>query len=80
MDISQAVALRITELLKENNLTLYRLEHITGLSRETLKSIMKRKARGVNLKTIIAISDGFNITASEFLNSKLFDYDNLNID
>lgn len=80
MDISQAVALRITELLKENNLTLYRLEHITGLSRETLKSIMKCKARGVNLKTIIAISDGFNITASEFLNSKLFDYDNLNID
>lgn len=41
---------------------------------------MKGKSKGVNLKTIIAIADGFGMTASEFLNSELFSYDNLNID
>lgn len=80
MNISKAVSLRILELLKEHNISQYKLEQNACLSHETIKSIMKGKAKGVNLKTIIAISDGFNIKASEFLNSNLFDYDNLNMD
>lgn len=56
----------------------YKLEHLAYLSHETVKSIMKGKAKGVNQKTIIA--DGFGMTVSEFLNSDLFLYDNLNID
>ena len=80
MNISQAVAVRIKEVLKEKNLTQYRLEQNSGLSHDTIKSIMKGKAKGVNLKTLIAISDGFGITVSEFLNSELFLYDNLNMD
>ena len=80
MNISQAVALRIRQLLQENNLTQYRLEHNACLSHETVKSIMKGKAKGVNLKTLISIADGFGMTISEFLNSDLFLYDNLNLD
>ena len=80
MNISQAVALRIKELLKEKGLTQYRLEQNACLSHDTVKSIMKGKAKGVNLKTLIAISDGFAITVSEFLKSDLFLYENLNMD
>lgn len=80
MNISQAVAIRIKELLQEKKLTQYRLEQQACLSHDTVKSIMKGKAKGVNLKTLIAIADGFGITISEFLNSELFLYDNLNMD
>lgn len=80
MNISQAVALRIIELLKEKNMSQYRLEQNACLSHDTLKSIMKGKAKGVNLKTLVAISDGFKMKVCEFLNSQLFDYDNLNMD
>lgn len=80
MNISQAVAIRIKELLKQNQLSQYKLERNACLSHDTVKSIMKGKAKGVNLKTLIAISDGFGITVSEFLNSELFLYDNLNMD
>lgn len=80
MNISQAVAVRITELLKVKNLTQYRLAKNACISHDTLKSIMKGKAKGVNLKTVIAIADGFGMTASEFLNSDLFNYDNLDMD
>ncbi len=80
MDISQAVSVRILELLKEKNISQYRLERNACLSHETIKSIMKGKTKGVNLKTIIAIADGFNMSVSEFLNSQLFEYDNLNMD
>lgn len=41
---------------------------------------MKGKAKGVNLRTLIAIADGFDMTVSEFLNCDLFKYDNLNMD
>ncbi len=80
MNISQAVALRIKALLIKYNLSQYRLEQMACLSHDTVKSIMKGKAKGVNLKTLIAIADGFGITVSEFLDSELFLYDNLNMD
>lgn len=80
MNISQAVALRIKQLLQEKGMTQYKLEHKACLSHDTVKSIMKGKAKGVNLKTIIAISDGFEITVSKFLDSDLFLYENLNMD
>ncbi len=79
MDISQAVALRIKELLREKNMTQYKLEQKACLSHDTVKSIMKGKAKGVNLKTVIAIADGFNMAVNEFLNSPLFLYENLNM-
>ena len=79
MNISEAVALRIKELLKLNNITQYKLEQKACLSHDTIKSIMKGKAKGVNLKTVIAIADGFEMTVSEFLNSTLFAYNNLNM-
>ena len=79
MNISQAVALRIKELLKEKNMSQYKLEHKACLSHETVKSIMKGKAKGVNLKTVIAIADGFDMTVSTFLDNDLFLYQNLEI-
>lgn len=80
MNISQAVANRIKELLLKQGISLYKLERNACLSHDTVKSIMKGKAKGVNLKTIIAIADGFGMTISEFLDSELFLYDNLNMD
>jgi len=50
MTISQAVACRIRELLKEKKMTQYQLEHRAYLSHDTVKRIMKGKAKGVNLK------------------------------
>ena len=80
MNISKAVAMRIAELLKSQGLTQYRLEQKACLSHDTIKSIMKGKAKGVNLKTVIAIADGFGMSVSEFLDCELFAYDALNMD
>lgn len=79
MEISKAVALRIKELLKEQKMTQYKLEQKACLSHDTVKSIMKGKTKGVNLKTVIAIADGFGMTVYEFLKSDLFLYENLDI-
>ena len=79
MTISLAVALRIKELLQEKDLSQYKLEQKACLSHDTIKSIMKGKAKGVNLRTVIAIADGFSMTVDQFLNSALFSYDNLDM-
>ena len=80
MNISEAVALRIKELLLEKNLSLYQFEKQAGLSHETIKSIMKGKAKGVNLKTLVVIAEGFGMTIYDFLHCDLFLYKNLNLD
>lgn len=80
MNISQAVANRIRELLKINKMTQYKLEQVSGLSHDTIKSIMKGKAKGVNLRTLVLIAYGFGISVVEFLNTENFKYENLNID
>lgn len=79
-NISEAVTIRLKELLDERGLSVYKFERRSAVSHDTLKSIMKGKTKGVNLKTLIALSDGLGITVSEFLNSELFSYDNLNMD
>ncbi len=78
--LSKAVTLRIEELLKLNNMKLSELERKMAISYETLKSIRKGKIKGVNLKTVVLVAEGFGITVSEFLNSDLFKYDNLELD
>ena len=80
MNISSAVAKRIKELLLEKNMTQYKLERKACLSHDTIKSIMKGKAKGVNLKTLVYIADGFDMTVAEFLNCDLFLYENLDSD
>lgn len=80
MTISSAVAKRIKELLIKNNITQYKLEQKSCLSHDTVKSIMKGKTKGVNLKTLVYIADGFGMSVSEFLDSELFSYDNLDLD
>lgn len=79
-NISEAVTIRLKELLDERGLSVYKLKRRSAVLHDTLKSIMKGKTKGVNLKTLIALSDGLGITVSEFLNSELFSYDNLNMD
>lgn len=80
MNISQAIATRIRELLQEKQISQYKLEHKACIPHETLKSIMKGKAKGVNLRTLIYIADGFDMNIKEFLDSELFEYNNLVLD
>lgn len=78
-NVNKAVALRIRELLKIKNITLYRLAMNSGVTHSTLKNIMHETINDNKLSTIIQIAGGFDMTISEFLDSPLFNEDNLNI-
>ena len=77
--VNHAVALRIQELLEERKMTRYRLAMNSGVTHSTLKNIMLDSIGDNMLSTIILIAGGFDMTVSEFLDSPLFDEENLNI-
>lgn len=77
--VNHAVALRIEELLKQKNITRYRLAMNSGVTHSTLKNIIHETVRDNLLSTLILIAGGFDMTISEFLNSPLFSEENLNI-
>lgn len=78
-NVNHAVALRISELLKQKNMTRYRLAMNSGITHSTLKNIMHETVKDNLLSTTILIASGFDMTVSEFLDSPLFREENLNI-
>lgn len=80
MKLSEAVAKRILSLLKERNLTQYRLERIIAMPHNTLKAIMRGANSGVNLKTVMQIARGLHMTTAEFFNDPIFEREDLEID
>lgn len=80
MKISEAVALRIKELLKEKKMTLYKLEKESGVLHGTMSNIMYGRNKGLNLATIIQIAQGFGMNYKDFLDSPLLDESNLDVE
>ena len=78
-DVNHALAMRIKELLGEKKMTRYKLALESGVSHSTLKNIMHETVADNLLSTTILIASGFGMTVSEFLDSPLFDEQNLNI-
>ncbi len=80
MKVSQAVAKRIREILKQKKMSQYRLELNSGLSKGTFISLMYARYKSVNLSTLIIIIRTLGITINEFFDSPLFSEENLDIE
>lgn len=77
--VNRAVALRISQLLREKGITQYRLAMNSGVTHSTLKNIIHETVKDNLLSTVILIAGGFDMTVSEFLDSPLFLEENLKI-
>ena len=75
--ITHAVANRISKYI--GKLSEYQLSTLSGVPYSTIKSIMQRKTKSVDLKTIILLADGLGVTPSEFINDNSFLAKNLNL-
>ena len=80
MTVAQAVAKRINELLREKNMTQYRLERKSGILHGTLNGVMMGTHKNVQLNTIMIIARGFDMTFLEFLDSPIFTSETLEIE
>ena len=77
MKLNEAVAQRISELMKERGLTQYRLYLKTGVPQSTLSTIMKCSYPSMKLRIIYEIFDGLEIGLDDFFASEIFKRENI---
>lgn len=77
MTFSEALSMRITQLMEQRNLTRYRLAQLSGLAESTIADIRKMRNKGTNIQNINAIAQGMEIDLIEFFNSPLFSRENI---
>ncbi len=80
MTINEAISVRTKKILKEKNISQYRLEKETGLYHSTVVTLLRHKTKSCNIKTLALIVHALGITLQEFFDDPVFDFDNLEID
>ena len=80
MTVNDAVAKRVNQLLKEKNMTQYRLEQTSGIQHGHMQWIMSGKSKTVTLSTAMMLANGFGMTIIEFLDDEMFLFENLNVE
>lgn len=79
MKLSTAVAMRISNILRERNMSQYRLEKNIAMPHNTMKTLMGERNKSVNLRTVMQIIKGLDMTPAEFFDDPLFLSDELDI-
>ncbi len=72
MNISNAVAHRILELCKENNLTVNKFSTLSGVTQSTVNDIVNHKSKNIGIVTIKKLCDGLGVTITDFFETDLF--------
>ena len=72
MTTNQALAHRIQALLKEKQMTQYRLGMNSGVPHQTITNILKNAVTDNMFSTVIQIANGFDMTLVQFLNDPIF--------
>ena len=73
MDLSQAVRIRIKNLIEERNINVSKLCTMAGISRSTLSKFLAGKRKIIRLDMIEYICEGLNIKLKDFFNDPIFD-------
>ncbi len=73
MDLSQAVRIRIKNLIEEKNINVSKLSTMAGISRSTLSKFLSGKRKIIRLDMIEYICEGLNMKLKDFFNDPIFD-------
>ncbi len=80
MTFNQAFAVRVREILKEKKMTQYRLEQQTGIYHSSMTNILNNTVKASNVRSIALIIRELGMTMTEFFDSSVFDFENLELE
>lgn len=72
MELSEAIVLRIKQLLKEKNMKTYDLTIKSGVPRSTISLFLSRETKTIRLENLLYICEGFGIELKDFFDDKVF--------
>lgn len=73
MDLSQAIRIRITNLIEERNINVSKLSTMAGISRATLSKFLSGQRKYLRIDIVEYICEGLNMKLKDFFDDKLFD-------
>ena len=73
MNTKEAVAARIIQLCKENQIAINSLADISGVPPSTVYSMLNDKSQNPGIVSIKKLCDGFGITLGQFFSTPEFD-------
>lgn len=73
MDLSEAMRLRIQELIDEYNTNGNRLALSSGFNRSNINRFLRKKNKSIKIEFITLICQSLGISLKDFFDSKLFD-------
>ena len=77
MELSQAIRIRINNLISERNLNVSKLSTLAGISRATLSKFLSGERKYLRIDIIEYICEGLNMKLKDFFNDAIFDNINL---
>ena len=80
MTVNDAVAKRISKLLREKDMSQYRLEQKSGIQHGSMQCIMNGRNKTVTLSTVLLLAKGFDLSLTEFLDDEIFSLEDLEIE
>ena len=72
MDFSDLIALKIKELMKEKDMTIYKLETLSGVYSSTIAQFLTRKTKTIRLENLLFLCEALGISLSDFFGDKRF--------
>lgn len=73
MKLTEAISLRVSQLLKERNLSQYSLFKNGGVPRSTVCDVINNKKKRVSTETIYQICSTLGISLAEFFDVSFFE-------
>lgn len=75
--LNQAVSERLSQLLREKDMTQYQLYMKSGVPKSTIGNVVNCSYDSVKLRIIHELCQGLDVGLDSFFNSPLFDENNL---
>ena len=73
LDLSQAIRIRITNLINERNLNVSKLSTMAGISRATLSKFLSGQRKYLRIDILEYICEGLNMKLKDFFDDKIFE-------
>ena len=80
MTTCEAIAIRVKNLLEQNNLSQYALCKKIAIDPSNIYNILYKRCKTVTLDKVYLLAQGFDMTVQDFLNDPVFNMDNIDAD
>ena len=73
MEFTDLIALKIKEMMNEKELSIYKLESLTGVYTSTISQFLTRKTKTIRIENLLYICEALGTNLSEFFSDSRFD-------